>query len=73
MIGFPAHVTWRQAEAAVAARDVPAGESWPLREHRTMAEIIAEETAAAWRFRPTYQPMGRAEALEPPDPQRDSE
>jgi hypothetical protein len=31
----------------MAARDVPAGESWAFRDHRTMAEVIAEETAAA--------------------------
>ena len=33
--------------ALAAARDVSAGEVWAFREHRTMAEIIAEETAAA--------------------------
>jgi hypothetical protein len=32
--------------AAKAARDVPAGESWAFVEHRMMAEVIAEETAA---------------------------
>jgi DNA polymerase-4 len=30
---------------AMAARDVPAGESWTFGDHRTMAEVIAEETA----------------------------
>jgi hypothetical protein len=34
-------------EAATAARDVVVGEPWLFREHRTMAEVIAEETAAA--------------------------
>jgi hypothetical protein len=47
VIGFPAHGAWRRVESAMAARDVPAGESWVFREHRTMAEVIAEETAAA--------------------------
>jgi hypothetical protein len=47
VIGFPAHGAWRQVEAAMAARDVPAGESWAFGNHRTMAEVIAEETAAA--------------------------
>jgi hypothetical protein len=47
VIGFPAHGAWRQVEAAMAARDVPAGQSWVFHEHRTMAEVIAEETAAA--------------------------
>ena len=45
VIGFPAHGAWRQVEAAMAARDVPAGESWVFPEHRTMAEVIAAETA----------------------------
>src|SRR5580693_4979298 len=40
VIGFPAHGAWRQVEAAMAARDVPAGESWAFPEHRTMAEVI---------------------------------
>jgi hypothetical protein len=47
VIGFPAHGAWRQVEAATAARDVPARESWAFRDHRTIAEVIAEETAAA--------------------------
>jgi hypothetical protein len=47
VIGFPAHGAWRQVEAAMAARDVPAGESWAFREHRTMAEVLAEERATA--------------------------
>jgi len=47
VIGFPAHGAWRQVEAAMAARDVPAGESWAFPEHRNMAEVLAEETAAA--------------------------
>src|SRR4029077_1257565 len=45
--GFPAHGAWRQVEAAMAARDVPAGESWVFHEHRTIAEVIAEEPTAA--------------------------
>ena len=47
VIGFPAHGAWRVVEKATAARDVPPGESWAFSEHRTMAEVIAEETAAA--------------------------
>jgi hypothetical protein len=47
VIGFPAHGAWRQVEAAMAARDVPAGQSWVFDEHRTMAEVIAEEPTAA--------------------------
>jgi hypothetical protein len=31
----------------MAARDVPAGESWAFRDHRTMGEVIADEAAAA--------------------------
>src|SRR5271169_933377 len=46
VIGFPAHGAWRQVEAAMAAREVPARQSWAFRDHRTMAEVIAEETAA---------------------------
>jgi hypothetical protein len=46
VIGFPAHGPWRVAEKATAARDVPPGESWAFSEHRTMAEVIAEEAAA---------------------------
>ncbi len=47
VIGFPAHGAWRRVEAAMAARDVPPGESWAFRDHRTMAEVIAEEATAA--------------------------
>jgi hypothetical protein len=47
VIGFPAHGAWRQVEAAMAARDVRAGESWAFPEHRTMAEVLSEETATA--------------------------
>jgi hypothetical protein len=47
VIGFPAHGAWRQVEAATAARDVAPGESWAFITHRTMAEVIADETAAA--------------------------
>ncbi len=46
VIGFPAHGAWRVAEKATAARDVPSGESWAFSEHRTMAQVIAEEAAA---------------------------
>jgi hypothetical protein len=46
VIGFPAHGAWRRVEAAVAARDVPTRESWVFREHRTMAQVIADDTAA---------------------------
>jgi hypothetical protein len=47
VIGFPAHGAWRRVEAATAARDVAVGESWVFRDHRTMAEVIADEAAAA--------------------------
>ncbi len=47
VIGFPAHGAWRQVEAATAARDVVAGEPWTFLEHRTMAEVLADESAAA--------------------------
>jgi hypothetical protein len=43
VIGFPAHGPWRMVEKAVAARDVAVGQSWAFREHRTMAEVIAQE------------------------------
>jgi hypothetical protein len=46
VIGFPAHGAWRQVEAATAARDVAVGEAWTFPEHRTMAEVLSEETAA---------------------------
>jgi hypothetical protein len=52
VIGFPAHgAQAKKAENAhLAARDVPAGWPWTFPEHRTMAEVIADEageTAAA--------------------------
>jgi hypothetical protein len=47
VIGFPAHGAWRQVEAATAARDVPPGERWAFLEHRTMAEVNADEATAA--------------------------
>jgi hypothetical protein len=47
VIGFPAHGAWRVVERATAARDVAVGEPWPFPEHRTMAEVIAEEASAA--------------------------
>jgi len=37
----------QKIEKAIAARDVAPGEPWIFSEHRTMAEVIAEETAAA--------------------------
>jgi hypothetical protein len=43
VIGFPAHGPWRMVEKATAARDVAVGQSWAFREHRTMAEVIAQE------------------------------
>jgi len=46
VIGFPAHGAWRTVEKATAARDVPLGESWAFREHRTLAEVIAAEKPA---------------------------
>jgi hypothetical protein len=45
VIGFPAHGAWRHVETAMAARDVPTGESWAFQRHRTMAQVIAEEAA----------------------------
>jgi hypothetical protein len=45
VIGFPAHGAWRKVEHAMAARDVPGGESWAIPDHRTMAQVIAEEAA----------------------------
>jgi hypothetical protein len=47
VIGFPAQGAWRQVEAATAARDVAVGESWAFRDHRTMAEVVAQEAATA--------------------------
>jgi hypothetical protein len=47
VIGFPAHGAWRRVEAAMAAREVPAEQSWAFQDHRAMAEVVAEETAAA--------------------------
>jgi hypothetical protein len=47
VIGFPAHGDWRKVEAATAARDVAVGESWAFRDHRTMAQVIAQQAAAA--------------------------
>jgi hypothetical protein len=43
VIGFPAHGAWRIVEKATASRDVAPGQSWAFRDHRTMAEIIADE------------------------------
>jgi hypothetical protein len=47
VIGFPAHGAWRQVEAATAARDVPVGQPWTFPDHRTMAQVMADEAAAA--------------------------
>ena len=47
VIGFPAHGAWRVVEKATAARDVPVSEPWVFPEHRTMAEVIADEATAA--------------------------
>src|SRR5712675_3469449 len=35
VIGFPAHGAWQKVEKAIAARDVPPGEPWVFRDHRT--------------------------------------
>jgi hypothetical protein len=43
VIGFPAHGPWRIVEKVTVARDVAVGQSWAFREHRTMAEVIAQE------------------------------
>ena len=47
VIGFPAHGAWQKVEKATAARDVPPGEPWIFPDHRTMAEVIADEATAA--------------------------
>jgi hypothetical protein len=47
VIGFPAHGAWQKVEKAIAARDVPPGEPWIFPNHRTMAEVIANEATAA--------------------------
>ena len=47
VIGFPAHGAWQKVEKATAARNVPPGEPWVFRDHRTMAEVIADEATAA--------------------------
>src|SRR5580693_5490614 len=46
VIGFPAHGAWRRVESATAARDVTVGEPWTFSEHRTMAQVVAEEPTA---------------------------
>jgi hypothetical protein len=38
---------WQKVEKATAARDAPPGEPWIFRDHRTMAEVIADEATAA--------------------------
>jgi hypothetical protein len=43
VIGFPAQGPWRMVEKATAPRDVAPGESWAFHDHRTMAEVIADE------------------------------
>ena len=48
VIAFPAHGgAWQMVEKATAARDVPPGTSWAFLEHRTMAQVIADEKATA--------------------------
>jgi hypothetical protein len=47
VIGFPAHGAWQKVEKAIAARDVAPGELWVFPDHRTMAEVIADEATAA--------------------------
>jgi hypothetical protein len=47
VIGFPAHGAWQKVEKATTARNVPPGEPWVFRDHRTMAEVIADEATAA--------------------------
>jgi hypothetical protein len=47
VIGFPAHGAWQKVEKATAARDVAAGEPWIFLNHRTMADVIADEATAA--------------------------
>ena len=47
VIGVPAHGGWQKVEKAAAARDVPLGEPWIFRDHRTLAEVIADEATAA--------------------------
>jgi hypothetical protein len=46
VIGFPAHGPWRMVEKATVARDVVPGDSWAFHDHRTMAEVIADEKTA---------------------------
>ncbi len=46
IVAFPAHGAWRVVEKATAARDVPPGQSWAFRDHRTMAKVIADEKTA---------------------------
>jgi len=46
IIGLPAHGAWRVVEKATAALDVPPGRSWAFHDHRTMADVIADEKTA---------------------------
>ena len=48
IIGFPAHGTQakKAEQAQLAARDVPVGWPWTFAEHRSMAEVLADETPA---------------------------
>jgi hypothetical protein len=48
IIGFPAHgAQAKKAEQAhLVARDVPVGSPWTFSEHRNMAQVLADETAA---------------------------
>jgi hypothetical protein len=43
IIGFPAHGAWRVVEKATAAREVSPGQNWAFHDHRTMAQVIADE------------------------------
>jgi hypothetical protein len=48
VIAFPAHgPAWQMVEKATAARDVPPGTSWAFLEHRTMAQVIADENSVS--------------------------
>jgi len=46
IIGLPAHGGWRVVEKATAAREVRPGEPWTFPDHRSMAQVIADEATA---------------------------
>jgi hypothetical protein len=50
MTAQPAQLTQTHPQAA---RDVPPGESWAFREHRTMAEVMGAALAAENAKQPT--------------------